>query len=106
MSWLLVGTADSSRRQRVSSAAVSPRPAHLALSSTNGPDALTMPPSEPEKNICPSEPGTNTSAWWSGCSPFGSAALSLVMSVKLTPLSVERTTARPLLGWWAVNSSP
>jgi hypothetical protein len=46
----------------------------------------------------------NASACWSGCRPL--FATSLVMSVNDAPASVDRTIARPLLGWWAVKISP
>ena len=55
-----------------------------------------MPPSVAEKNVNGSL-GLTTSAWWSGCrliAEFG-VAPSTVMSVKVTPASVDSTRPRP-----------
>src|SRR5437764_7196648 len=52
------------------------------------------PPSEPVQKMFGSF-GSNTSARWSGCCPFGGLRMSFVMSENVVPASVERTTAAP-----------
>src|SRR5512136_148595 len=93
----LDGIAESICRHRSSDAPLSPR-----LGSSHHDDRLT---SSPLERITPPSlvsmnwnglPGTVTIECWSGCSPLGcnGSAPSKVMSVPLTPASVERTTPR------------
>src|SRR5256885_3992117 len=99
-----VGMAFSQCWQSARSAPVGPRPAQLLDASVKLPPVRTRPPSEPRKAIS-GLPGAKAITCWSGCMPSGGDSASLVMSVKLTPASVERCTARPLDGGLAVKIS-
>src|SRR5262245_53248980 len=68
---------------------------HHADRLTNSPDDRMTPPSLVSKN-CNGLLGLTTRSCWSGCRPFGCSMSvpSNVMSVPVTPASVDRTTAR------------
>src|SRR5882724_1826980 len=109
-----VGTAFSNCWQVARSAALSPGPAGIEREgsvqvlemSANEPLVSTTPPSEPK--IALFVPGISITAWLSGCMPFcakgrfwqqapggvGDMVASQLMSVKVTPASVERRNAR------------
>ena len=91
------GSRDSICWQRASAAPVSPRfgSSHQDERSTNSPLERMTPPSFVSKNWNGLF-GFVTRSCWSGCSPFGcsESVPSNVMSVPLTPASVERTTPR------------
>src|SRR5438552_2109158 len=77
--------------QSARSAPVRPRLAQLPDASMKLPLVRTRPPSEPRKAIS-GLPGAKAITCWSGCIPSGGDSASLVMSVKLTPASVQRST--------------
>src|SRR6266516_5957881 len=92
-----LGTRDSSCWHRVRSLPTSERKLHREEVLEKTPSDRTTPPSEPSKNWL-GLAGFVTSTCWSGWSPCGLVGeyASSVMSVQLTPASVESTTPRPL----------
>src|SRR6266851_982784 len=101
---ICVGIAFNQPWQSVRSAPVRPRLAQVLEASTKSPLVRTRPPSEPMKAI-PGLLGAKAITCWSGCMPCGGDCASSVMSVKLTPASVERWMARPFDGGLAVKIS-
>src|SRR5512143_897813 len=95
--WSSDGIRESICLQRSSEAPLSPRfgSSHHEERSTNTPLERITPPSLVSMNWN-GLPGTVTIECWSGCSPLGcnGSVPSKVMSVPLTPASVERTTPR------------
>src|SRR5206468_12147036 len=89
---IVVGTLESQLLQSIRSLPVNPRDAHWLETSVNEPFSLQMPPSSALKTMFGLN-GVAAIACWSGCrlTPL----VSIVMSVKLTPASSERCTARP-----------
>src|SRR6476620_12194067 len=89
---IVVGTFESQLLQSIRLFPVSPRPAHWLCTSLNDPFILQTPPSSPLKRMFGLN-GVAAIACWSGCRL--TPCVSMVMSVKFTPASSERWTARP-----------
>src|SRR6266852_6493085 len=99
----LVGMAESHCWQSARSAPVTPRPAQTPELSVNVPPVRNTPPSLPMKAIS-GLLGAYAKTCWSGCNQSGGDWASSVMSVKVTPPSVDRMTARPFEGELGTSS--